>query len=339
MGVLDEVIQMKSQGMDEEEIINELSDKGISPMEIDDALNQSQIKDAIADIQGENTENIEDEEYNENEGNYEIPPIQSPISSVSPLKQKQNYKQQSRSSPGKSSYSPYLPMSQETNEESQNITEEYNPESDINYPPQPYSYSEMQQIPSQIQTFPVQRAFPQQSPQPQENSEEIYYPQQPQENYPPQEDSGYGQYYAPQENYGYDANQNYGNEGYNTDSIIEISEQIVDSKLIEIVDKLNELNESKILIQSQVENIESRLKKIESIIDRLQASILEKVGSYGENLFSIRKEMAMMQDSFSKVINPLTDKFSKVHSSSSSQSSSSHPEHHEKHHERKTRKR
>ena len=106
MGVLDEVIQMKSQGMDEEEIINELSDKGISPMEIDDALNQSQIKDAIADIQGENTENIEDEEYNENEGNYEIPPIQSPISSVSPLKQKQNYKQQSRSSPGKSSYSP-----------------------------------------------------------------------------------------------------------------------------------------------------------------------------------------------------------------------------------------
>src|SRR3989344_3825789 len=315
MGVLDEVIQMKSQGMDEEEIINVLSDKGISPMEIDDALNQSQIKDAIADIQGENTENIEDEEYNENEGNYEIPPIQSPISSVSPLKQKQNYKQQSRSSPGKSSYSPYLPMSQETNEESQNITEEYNPESDINYPPQPYSYSEMQQIPSQIQTFPVQRAFPQQSPQ-------------------PQEDSGYGQYYAPQENYGYDANQNYGNEGYNTDSIIEISEQIVDSKLIEIVDKLNELNESKILIQSQVENIESRLKKIESIIDRLQASILEKVGSYGENLFSIRKEMAMMQDSFSKVINPLTDKFSKVHSSSSSQSSSSHPEHHEKHHER-----
>ena len=43
------------------------------------------------------------------------------------------------------------------------------------------------------------------------------------------------------------------------------------------------------------------MKRIESIIDKLQSSILEKVGSYGSNLDSIKKEMSMMQDSFGRI--------------------------------------
>jgi hypothetical protein len=53
-----------------------------------------------------------------------------------------------------------------------------------------------------------------------------------------------------------------------------------------------------------MENISDRLKKIETIIDKLQIAILEKVGSYGKNLEGIKKEMSMMQDSFSKMISP-----------------------------------
>ena len=56
------------------------------------------------------------------------------------------------------------------------------------------------------------------------------------------------------------------------------------------------------LLQARVENISERLKKIETTIDKLQIAILEKVGSYGQNLESVKKEMSMMQDSFSKMV-------------------------------------
>jgi len=48
--------------------------------------------------------------------------------------------------------------------------------------------------------------------------------------------------------------------------------------------------------------LSERLKKIETTMDKLQIAILEKVGSYGQNLDGIRKEMSMMQDSFSKMV-------------------------------------
>ena len=89
---------------------------------------------------------------------------------------------------------------------------------------------------------------------------------------------------------------------------MDIAEQIVEDKLLLLKDRISEMNEFKQVMEAQVENMEERLRKIELIIDNLQISILERVGSYGQNLNSIRKEMEMMQDSFSKVIDPLTDK-------------------------------
>jgi len=56
-----------------------------------------------------------------------------------------------------------------------------------------------------------------------------------------------------------------------------------------------------------MEHLNERLKRIETIIDRLQASILEKIGSYGSNLDSIKKEMSMMQDSFSKTMGSMNN--------------------------------
>ncbi len=51
MGVLDEVNQMRGSGVSEQEIISSLQQKGVSPKDINAALDQSQIKNAVA---GEN---------------------------------------------------------------------------------------------------------------------------------------------------------------------------------------------------------------------------------------------------------------------------------------------
>ena len=55
MGVLDQIMQMKHQGMPDEQIVENLQEQGISPREINDALNQAQIKNAI--------NNEEEQEY------------------------------------------------------------------------------------------------------------------------------------------------------------------------------------------------------------------------------------------------------------------------------------
>jgi len=55
------------------------------------------------------------------------------------------------------------------------------------------------------------------------------------------------------------------------------------------------------------------LKRIETSIDRLQSAILEKVGSYGRGLDSVKKEMGMMQDSFGKMVGVLADKAGEKH--------------------------
>ena len=47
MGTLDTVIQMQQSGMSNEEIITNLQTQGISPKEVNDAINQAQIKNAI----------------------------------------------------------------------------------------------------------------------------------------------------------------------------------------------------------------------------------------------------------------------------------------------------
>ena len=55
MGVLEQITQMKNQGIPDQEIVSNLQEQGISPKEINDALSQAQIKNAVTspDQQGE----------------------------------------------------------------------------------------------------------------------------------------------------------------------------------------------------------------------------------------------------------------------------------------------
>ncbi len=225
MGILDEVTQMKHQGMSDEDIISGLRERGYSPKQINEGLNQAQIKDAV---------------YNENQPGEE------------------NMNEQGGSAPAPSSKNIYTPQTKEIPEQ-----EAYSP-----------------------QQYQEQKSYPQQG-----------YPQQ--------------DYYQSE---GYDYNQGQTYQGsYNTDNIIEIAEQVFSEKIKKLQKKQSELNEFKTLSQGKIENALERIKRIETIMDKLQAAILEKIGSYGSTLQSIKKEMSMMQDSFRKVASSKKSNASATH--------------------------
>src|SRR3989344_1138555 len=231
MGVLEEVMQMKGQGMSNPDISSNLRQRGVAPRAIQDALGQAQIKMSISS--GANMES----ETQEMNSNYDQ--MQPSI-----MNSQQNQTQY------------YQPQ-----------TQEMEGETDNQYPPQ-------------------------------QNQQDYYAPQEPQQ--------GVYQDYAP----GYDQNayNDYGanapyapSTGIDTDTVFEVAEQVFSDKIKDINKKIEELTEIKTIMQTKVEHIDKRLDRIESIIDKLQASILHKIGSYGDNLESIKDEMSMMQDSMSKM--------------------------------------
>jgi hypothetical protein len=204
MGILEQVINMKKQGIPDEQIINGLSQQGISPMEINNALKQAEIKNAVAGY------SEQDEEMQPSI----MPRGEAPIQDPREYEQEQAY--------------------------------------------QPPEYN--------------------------------------QENYAPQTQEP--QYYSPEST----SYPEYSSSGMNTDTMMEIADQVFSEKMKKPQKIIEATSEATIMLQNKIENLSDRLKKIETVIDKLQIAILEKVGSYGKNLEGIKKEMSMMQDSFSKVI-------------------------------------
>ncbi len=58
MSVLEKVLNLKKSGVSEKEIITKLKNEGISPMEINDAINQSKIKEAVSGEQEDSTKGM-----------------------------------------------------------------------------------------------------------------------------------------------------------------------------------------------------------------------------------------------------------------------------------------
>ena len=219
MGILDQITQMKSQGRNDQEIVSNLQQQGIPPKQIQEALGQAQIKNAVV---GQNSSEMQ----------------QSIMD--------------------------------------QTLTPEENQMYEV---PIPQQYLE---------------AMPQE-PYPQQTQDTYAQEYSDQQNYSPQE-------YYPQESYGYSGGTS------DNGTLIEIAEQVFSEKNKKVQKILEALAESKVLTETKVKLIDERLKRLEATIDQLQISILERIGSYGQNLSSIKKEMSMMQDSFGKVIRPLVDK-------------------------------
>lgn len=142
---------------------------------------------------------------------------------------------------------------------------------------------------------------------------EEYVPSPQGENYPEQGQYQEAQYspeqyqdYYPQQEYEYGESAAGGIS--DTDTLIEIAEQVFFEKIKPLQKQIDDLNEFKVLAQTKIESISDRLKRIELNIDRLQAEILEKVGSYGRGLEGVKREMGMVQESFGKIVNTLADK-------------------------------
>ncbi|MEK6875761.1 MAG: hypothetical protein AABX30_03685 [Nanoarchaeota archaeon] len=225
MGVLDQVMYLKNQGVSEDEIIRNLQQQGISPKIISDALGQADVKRAISSSEDPMTEEMQ-------------PSILQEESEAVPSSQDQP-----------------------------------------------------------LETY-----------QPQQLTREISSPQQ----YSPQEYIPQEQYYQPQEQYqDYSSQPQYsgGGYGFDTDTIIEISEQVFSEKIKILQEQISSMNEFKVITNAKIENIAARLKRIEAIIDKLEIAILGKIGSYAGSIDSIKKEMSMMQDSFSKMIGSSVRKF------------------------------
>ena len=90
--------------------------------------------------------------------------------------------------------------------------------------------------------------------------------------------------------------------GIDSDTIIEIANQVFSEKIRKTEKRLEELEELKTIAKVKVNNLDERLKRIEKMIDTLQVQILEKVGSYGRELQSTKKEVSMLEDTIGKTI-------------------------------------
>jgi len=226
MGILDDINNMKNQGMGEKEIITQLQERGVSPKSIQEGLNQMRIKNAVsAESSGE--EGMEPS-IMKNSQNSEAPQVTSL----------------------------YAPKTQELGQGSEGF---YTP------PPSPPQF---------------------QSNQFNDESETPSYGEN-QEEYSPQEGSG---------------EQLAGATSYDTDTLIEIAEQVFSERIKREQKQIGFLNEFATLAETKIGDAHERIKKIEEVMDKLQAAILEKVGSYGKNLDTIKNEMGMMQESFEKMI-------------------------------------
>lgn len=224
MGISDQVMQMRTQGLTDSDIILQLQEQGVPPKAINDALSQANIKGAVGEMEE----------------------MKTPAS----------------------------------------YTDDYTPI------PQP-----SENYPAKAESYPTDDFYVSQN---QPSSQSYSYA-------PPRASQTYQEYY-PQEQ-----GQTYAETGTDTDMMIEIAQQVFSEKIRKIQQQIEELNEFKVLYSTKVDGMFERLKRMENIIDRLQSAILEKIGSYGEGIESVKKELSMMQDTYGKIAGAVAERHHEHH--------------------------
>lgn len=134
-------------------------------------------------------------------------------------------------------------------------------------------------------------------------NQDQYYPEQeqyvpqypPQNNYYPNSPTNYSQNeYSSQDQY-------YDGEPSSIDTIMEISEQVFAEKIKKISKEIKEFTTFKNIFEIKIENLSQRLERMEKQFDKMQLSILDKVGEYGKGLEYLKKELNMVEDSLTKI--------------------------------------
>ena len=153
----------------------------------------------------------------------------------------------------------------------------------------------------QEQMQPIQEQMPmtqsQQIPQPYQTTapyvEPAQYPMSVPAPYPEQYEEDYPEY-QPQ-------------QPADIETINDIAEQIAEEKNVKLKKQISSLARFKDEINSETKRIGDRLTKIEGVFNELQIAVLRKIGDYGKDIQNIAKEMHTTQDSFSKILSPLTE--------------------------------
>jgi len=225
MAILEKVMQMKEQGMSEDQIVQSLRQEGIPPKDIEESLSQSKIKYAI------NPESM------------------------------QNMGEQPQEFRGDQDYS-------------RSSFQEYSEEA-----PTPEGAEQMQ--------APSREYFPEYNAQ-----------------------SMYQEYQSPQP--------------FDIETVNEMIEQAIEEKTESLKKEIISFTRFKENTFIELDEIKKRLDKLENIIGELQISILRKLGEYGNDIHSISREMQATQNTFSKIIDPLTDNIRELREISESIKPSSH---------------
>jgi len=166
-------------------------------------------------------------------------------------------------------------------------------------------------LPSPIQEYPPADFNPNQAPPAEDRSQEPPAPKTPvsgqpqlQEYATPQEQDYYSQ--TPQA-YPQDQNYPYQQEYTSTETISEIAEQVVLEKFADFEEKMSDLGTFKDLIESRVDDLNERLKRIEQSIQTLNSAVIGKVGEVAQNNALIHKDLDNLHGTVSKLMNPLVD--------------------------------
>ncbi|VVB78648.1 Uncharacterised protein [uncultured archaeon] len=157
---------------------------------------------------------------------------------------------------------------------------------------------------------PSQPVFPSAPPQPQEYSgveTQDYVPSAETEGADPGQ--GYSADYAPDYQGGEQAYTEYQPKsgGVDIETINEICEQTVDEKTEKLKKEISSFTKFREETSFEVQKMNERLTRMENNFNDLQMAILRKIGGYGEDIKNISREMHETQDSFSKILDPLTD--------------------------------
>ncbi|MEK6856182.1 MAG: hypothetical protein AABX66_03435 [Nanoarchaeota archaeon] len=122
----------------------------------------------------------------------------------------------------------------------------------------------------------------------------------------------------PQEDYSqYAPDQYYSNapaysSGLSTDTISEIADQLITEKMSIMKDNLEKVSDFKNYSEAKLASLDERLQRIEKVIDRLQLSILQKVGESITNIEDIKKELLETQKSFKSLSSQQTSKKTQI---------------------------
>ncbi len=95
--------------------------------------------------------------------------------------------------------------------------------------------------------------------------------------------------------------------GIGVETIEEIAEEVVNERFNEIKKRVGEIVEFKQLVNSRIAEVDDRLKRIESTIDKLQLALLGRVQEFGQDVKYLGSEMQVMEGAFGKILNPLID--------------------------------